>query len=902
MAPCCPHCRAPLQRPQAQFCHACGRPLSAASHPGPAWERPRDGALSYIGSLHGTQHLSLPQLTIRWQGGRAQIVPLTQEVVTVGREPANDLVVDSNTVSRQHARLERRGGITYVTDLGSRNGTTLNGRPLAPNVAQPLAHGAVLRIGDTAGNSVSLTFEDGSAPAGPIATRPIRLPEPIVQGRATLTLGRDPSCDVPLPAPTVSWHHAQIDPIGGANRAGNGGGGGAVVVRDLGSTNGTFVNGQKIRVQPVNPGDRIQIGPFQLIYRPSGLAQVGSAQDYSLDGVQLRRQVPDREKKGTLKLILNDVSVAIRPREFVALVGGSGAGKTTLMNALSGFKRADGGQVLVNGDDLYQNYGLYRTQMGYVPQDDTVHSGLPVNHALRYAARLRLPPDTTLAEIDRRIEAVLTSVGMAAQEKQSVSSLSGGQRKRVNIGLELLAEPGLFFLDEPTSGLDPGLEKRMMDTLRRLSDEGRTIVLVTHATANIALCDLVAFMAQGRLVFFGPPDEAKRFFGGVEFADIYTILEPPSVPGPPGTGGTGNPRPDLQQVAGQWEARFKADRCCQQYVASRQAGIQPAGRPRDGALSSPARRGSTVRGGAAPVRQFAILAHRYLELVLRDRMSLVILLAVMPVIGFLLLLIGEKFDLIGAPASEITRQMDATGSYRVAGRTQTLLLMMSLAGVLLGLFGAAYEIVKEWPIYRRERMINLGIVPYLASKVLVLMGFAVVQCLALLIVLSIKIDLPHKGVIMSAPVEMYVTMLLGTLTSIALGLFISALARSQNMVIYVIMVVIFVQIIFAGVLFDLPQGTKPLSYLTVTRWTVEPLGATVDMERLKGLGKSHVTVPGDPALGTPDSEIELEDDYEFKINYDRNAGHLLSRWAILLGFATLWLGLTGVTLRRRDEI
>jgi hypothetical protein len=227
---------------------------------------------------------------------------------------------------------------------------------------------------------------------------------------------------------------------------------------------------------------------------------------------------------------------------------------------------------------------------------------------------------------------------------------------------------------------------------------------------------------------------------------------------------------------------------------------------------------------------------------------------------------------------------------------------MSLACVLLGLFGAAYEIVKEWPIYRRERMINLGIGPYLASKVLVLMGFALVQCLALLAVLSIKLDLPGKGVIMSAPVEMYVTMLLGALTSISLGLFISALARSQNMVIYVIMVVIFVQIIFAGVLFDLPQGTKPLSYLTVTRWTVEPLGATVDMERLKGLGESRVTVPADPALGTPEREVQVKDDYKFKISYDRNAGHLLSRWAILLAFSALWLGLTGITLRRRDEI
>ncbi len=857
----CHHCGTQLANPHAQFCPTCGQEIKNPQHRVPS-QRPT------------TQRMQLPELTIQWPGGRTQVVPLVKDMVSLGRDPVSNVVIDFPTVSWHHARLEQRNGTYHIVDLDSKNGTSLNGRRLPPNVPYLLTAGAVLRIGDLAGNSVSLTFADGATHVAQPIVQQLDLP-----GRATVTLGRDPQSDVPLVDPTVSWHHARIDQtVGGA------------ALRDLQSTNGTFVNSRRVNLQPLQPGDRIQIGPFQLLYQPALLAQVGGALNFCLDAIQLRREVPDRNNQGAVKVILNDVHLSIQPREFVALVGGSGAGKSTLMNALSGFKCADQGQVLVNGDDLYRNYGLYRAQLGYVPQDDIVHLGLPVSHALRYAARLRLPPDTSSQEIEKRIDDVLARVGMTAQKSQPISSLSGGQRKRVNIGTELLAEPGLFFLDEPTSGLDPGLEKRMMDTLRLLADEGRTIVLVTHATANITLCDLVAFMAQGRLVFCGPPDEARRFFGVTDFADIYTQLEPPPTPQ--------NAKPDLERISQQFETRFKADPCHRQYVTSRQQSARGGSNP-----------GQPATGQAAPkltplahLRQFAIVAQRYGELIVRDRMSLTVLMAVMPVIGLLLLLIGEQTDLVGATAAEIAKQVEETGSYRVVGRTQTLLLMMSLAAVLLGLFGAAYEIVKEWSIYRRERMVNLSILPYLGSKVFVLMGFALLQCLALLVVLSLKVDLPKEGVLLAAPLEMYVTLLLGTLVSVALGLCISALARSQNMVIYVILIVLFLQIIFAGVLFDLPQATEPISYLTVTRWTMESLGSTVDMESLGHLGKSEVVFPADPSQGLPEQRRQIADNYEFKLDYGRSKGHLLSRWGILLGFAGLWIGLTGVILWRRDEM
>jgi ABC-type multidrug transport system ATPase subunit/pSer/pThr/pTyr-binding forkhead associated (FHA) protein len=870
----CPHCNAPLRHPNAAFCGTCGRSLTPAPSPPPP---PPGGGPQ----PSGTQLLQPSQLIIRWPGGQSQTAPLLKDMLTVGREPGNDLTVNFSTVSRQHLRLEKRGGTYHVIDLGSRNGTTLNGQRLMANMAYPLSHSAVLRIGDDAGNSVSLTYQESGTALGPTMTRQLAL-----AGRTQTVLGRDPACDVPLQAPSVSWHHARI----GQTPQG-------ATLRDLGSTNGTFVNGKRVGSHPLQAGDRIQIGPFVLAYQPSQLTSFGGTDDFSLDGIQLRREVP--AKGGATKVILDNVSISVQPREFVALVGGSGAGKSTLMNALCGFKKASAGQVLVNGEDLYANYGRYRTQLGYVPQDDIIHQGLPVARALRYAARLRLPADTKPKDVQARVDEVLLRVGLAGQKGQLVSSLSGGQRKRVSIGSELLVKPGLFFLDEPTSGLDPGLEKRMMATMRDLSDEGRTVVLVTHATANITLCDLVAFMSQGYLVFYGPPDDAKQFFGAMEFADIYAQLEPAPTPQ--------TPTPDLKAIAKQWEARFRTHPCYQQYVAGRQGGGHHGpGRPPPGPVTPPlgpsGKAGQAAGGRGSPLRQFLLQAQRYAELITRDRMSLFVLLAVMPIIALLLLLTGKPADLVGNSAAEISRELAKGGNYLVAARAQSLLLMMALASVLLGLFGAAYEVVKEWSVYRRERMVNLGILPYLGSKVAVLMAFALLQCLLLLLVVSFKIDLPTEGLLLSAPAEMYVTLLLAALASIGMGLFISSISRSQNMVIYIILILLFLQIIFSGALFDLPSAAKPISYATVTRWAMEGLGASVNMEYLSGLDTIKVKIPADPALGLPEQEKEVKNQTSFRIDYTREEGHLLSRWAILLGFGLFWAGLAGVVLKRRDEL
>ncbi|RLB23252.1 MAG: ABC transporter ATP-binding protein [Deltaproteobacteria bacterium] len=919
----CRFCGHELKNPNARFCPACGKRLS--SPPSPATPSRPARPLEIPSDQ--------PRLIIRTPGQPVQEIPLDRPVFTIGRRPDNDIILSLPYVSGHHGRLERVGETWHYTDLGSTNGTYINGRRMQ---RVSLGDGDVLRIGDPTGNSVGITFraaltaeEDALSSTMGI----MRIGALPLETRPSLIVGRDPQADVPLQAPIVSWHHARLERVGQRH-----------VLTDLNSTNGTFVNGQRVtHPHTLQEGDVVQIGPFKLVYDVAGFQQYAASGGMRLDGVGLIREV------GGGRRILNDISISVFPREFISLVGTSGAGKSTLMMALNGFVRAQQGQVLVNGDNLYQHFDLYRTTIGYVPQDDIIHKGLTVVNALRYAARLRLPPDTSDAEIEQRIDQVLRDVEMLGQKGQVVSSLSGGQRKRVSIAVELLAEPNLFFLDEPTSGLDPGLEKKMMYTLRRLADGGRTIVLVTHATANIVQCDHVCFLSQGRMVYFGPPTEALNFFGVTsgDFADIYAQLDDP------------DPQVARQKAAAS-ENRFKSSPYYQQYVAHRQQTLPQV-------QQQTTTEAATLKGPkVSSVQQFFVLTRRYLDLVLRDKLLLTVLMVVMPIIGVLVLLVSDSNWLVGNTIAEIERQLVAdlaagnnNATYTVIGDSQTLLFIMALAAVLLGLFASAYEIVKERSVYQRERMVTLRIFPYIASKVIVLGIFALIQCLLLMIVIRFKVDYPGEGVFLPAPLEMYITLVLGTMAAITMGLLISALAPNANTVIYLVLLVLFFQMIFAGVLFDLPGITDHFSALTLTRWSMEGLGSSANMEHLNSLTRTRfqpdpvtevasmevekpaddwepitvvtktesilVPCPSGITVSVPITVPEITEnemvtvteimtetvtvepdptdifnEREFRINYDRTTSHLLLDWGMLIGF-TVFFGLaTAIVLKRQD--
>lgn len=832
MAVVCVHCGSNIPRPTLPHCPACGKAWSAAAPAGARLE-------------------IVDETQVRRE------VPLGAATLTIGRAPTNGLVLGSRFVSATHARIDAVGAGHTITDLGSMNGLLLDGGRLPANQPRPLGDGTTIRIGDLAtGSFVTLIYR--SPWAGAQASSRLRI---ALAPDGVTSIGRR-EADIVLNNPQVSRQHAVIEGTAGRHR-----------LRDAGSTNGTFVNGHKITSHMLAIGDIIAIGTFRLVYRGTALEEYDQRGALRIEARRLETTVATAQGPRT---IMHDVSLAIEPREFVAIVGGSGTGKSTLLKALAGFTPATAGEIHVNEDDFYANLDVYRSVIGYVPQDDILHRGLNVVDALGYVAELRLPPDTSRDDRRQRIDRVLDDVDMDQHQTTIIDRLSGGQRKRVSIAAELLADPALFFLDEPTSGLDPGLEKRMMFTLRRLADGGRTIVLVTHATANIVQCDLVAFMAAGRMVYFGPPRDATTFFqvGNNEFAEIYTKLDGRATPedrigwqvverdladeyaAHQREFGT-EPAPSLAQL---WERRFRASHWYHTYVGERlsnaagadlRRGTRPPGRPR-----------------TSLVGQTLVLTRRYAKLMLNDRRNLLLLGVQAPVIGALVALVARRDSFVGENAT--------------AAEARKILFVFATVAVWFGVLNAAREIAKELPIVRRERLAGLRVVPYLISKVSVALVLLALQALTLLGIAALKITLPTAGVVLPAPLELYLTTFITALAGFALGLAISASSTAPDRANALVPLALVPQILFAGVIFSLGDPVsfeRILSWVTASRWAMDAYGATVHVNDLPW-AEGMLPLPNPPA------------------EYTATVGHVVSRWAILLGYAMICLGYAARQLRR----
>ena len=726
----CPHCGKPLTRPAAAFCTNCGAPLKTT-----------DGQ-EVSTTVHGG---TLAKIIVHLPHHETHEEFLSKPVTTLGRRKSNMIQVLSPIVSGEHARIELTSRGHTITDLDSTNGTYVNGKRLAIHKPHLLQSNDIIRFNDGLGNSASLTY---IAPSEFTEVHELDHSELFQLDGDISYIGRHPGAAITLNHPAVTWNHARV-----IRRDEH-----QYTIQDLSSNNGTFINGTQLRQERLlEQGDVIQIGPFNLVYRGQGTFTPYSAErNFRLEAVNLEKIVYPtnflgiQNKRQPIK-ILHNIELVVNPREFIALVGSSGTGKSTLLKALSGLSPATSGTVLVNGDVLYENFNLYRNMIGYVPQDDIIHQNIQVRQALRYAAQLRLP-DASESEIDERVDEVLEKVNLKNQAENFVRNLSGGQRKRVSIAAELLAEPWIFFLDEPTSGLDPGLEKVMMETLRQLADEGRTIVLVTHATNNIiSNCDQVAVLISGgQLAYFGPPDKATEFFAVNDFSDIYTRLTRrlngknlPKLPEPieglyskMATRSKENER--MTQTGPLWVELYHRSALYKTYITNRQTGA--VARPIATAVS-----GLSGHMGNQ-IKQFKVLSRRYLDLIRHDKISLWVLLAVMPLIGLFLLLISDGAALVGHTQPEIATILDGDGLYTIVNETQTLFFMMALAVNLLGVFIAAYEIVKEQVIYRRERTINLRLGPYFASKFVTLSLFLLLlQCLLAADRPGLQDQIPKRG-------------------------------------------------------------------------------------------------------------------------------------------------------------
>lgn len=723
-----------------------------------------------------------PSLTVTIAGNQTDTYILSGDRITIGRAEDNDIVIRSKIVSRYHAYLEREyDGYRLVVLPEAGNPVLYQGRPAAGPVT--LQHEDILRIGSLdPGLMVTLVYH---APAQAAAQF-----ETITFGTKTqITIGRSPENDVVLDAPQVSRFHAQIERVGQRYR-----------VRDLRSSNGTFVNNQRIDGDTwLNAEDIVRVGPHRFVMGDDQLAQFDETHGLRVDVIGLNKWVRDDLN------ILQNISLALNPREFVVVVGQSGGGKSTLVDAIAGYRPATHGKVLVNDIDVYQNFDAVRNEIGFVPQKDIIHMELTVYQAIDYAAQLRMPPDTTAEERHQRVMEVLEDLDLVHRKDVQISGLSGGQQKRVSIGVELLTKPGLFFLDEPTSGLDPGTETALMHLMRRLADQGRTIVLITHATKNVMLADKVIFLARGGyLAWFGPPDEALAYFdqyrsererraGEIEFDDIYAILDN-----------------QANGSAADWAARY------QQSVAYRQYIVQPLEDKQSSldAVSAPTHRdavqgtGSENRKQVSALRQFGILSSRNIKILTRDRFSLILMLAAAPLVGLLDVLLAI---LMGRDPFSYTDGNIFNGVI--------ILFMLPLYGIMVGGLAMMREIVKEREIYKRERLVNLKIVPYVFSKIWVAALLALYQALAYTLIRYLAFKMPG-GVLEFGLV--YVTMVVTTLAGMMLGLFASSLAPNANSAPLIVILLILPQIVLGGALLPLPTAVStPIS----SRWGFEALMA-----------------------------------------------------------------------------
>ncbi|MFL5627352.1 MAG: ABC transporter ATP-binding protein/permease [Ktedonobacteraceae bacterium] len=570
-------------------------------------------------------------------------------------------------------------------------------------------------------------------------------------------------------------------------------------------------------------------------------------------------------------ILLNDVSFAVPPNKLVCIVGRSGTGKSTLIEALCGLRPAQQGRILYDGQDFYRNVALFNTQLGYVPQEDTVHRDLTVERALYYAAKLRLPASFSEKQVHQRVDEVMEDVEIAHRRKLLVGKLSGGQRKRISIAMELLAHPRLFFLDEPTSGLDPDLDRKMMALLRNLADRGHTIVMSTHATANIDMCDYVCFLAEGgRLAYFGPPSQARAYFDKTDFAEIYATLEPT------------NEDPYIPEVA---ETLFKVSSDYQQYVH----GLfeHKAVDASKNAISPPTSKKKKLKR-SNPWSQFLLLSTRSFELLANNLGYLLILLLQAPLVGLILLLlvkyeIGTSiFDRNNVTTCPTTSQIltttgfiDTAGPYNptisvscdrvraflkhdprgqvyAAHRggiqqalqdfiapasgtdAQKVLFIMAFAAVMFGSTNAIREIVKEGSIYQRERAVNLGILPYMFSKIAVLGVLCLLQSSVLVVMVAIVAPF-RQGIFLPPYFELYTPLALAALAGMMLGLAISAAVPNNDTALSFIPIILVPQVIFSGIVFPLKDLlSQSVGALFAARWAMIALGSSAGLhsERL----------------------------------------------------------------------
>lgn len=745
--------------------------------------------------------------------------------VLIGRGAEAQILVADPKVSRTHASVQYDGG-WWIQDENSAGGLWSGGHrvprlridagtqvhlgnpddgapglSLSPHLSEP---GATLL--PSAVDSSQLPVHTGRQQPPTRTVRPVQPLPPAPQTPQSpqspqtprefrLSVGRGVENDVVVRDVLASRNHATLHWSDGS-----------LSIEDRGSLNGTFANGVRLQGRvPVAIGDRVTVGNSDFEISLAGglinLKQVRDEEGLRLESVGFT--VRDGRRP---KALLRDIEFEAGHGQLLAVIGPSGAGKSTLMGVLTGAKRPSSGSVRFDHQDIVNNYAALRTRIGFVPQDDILHKSLSIRAALEYAARLRLPADTTRAERREQVNRVLGQLDLHEQAETKVSKLSGGQRKRASVAMELLTEPALLILDEPTSGLDPAMDKQVMDTLRLLANAGRVVVVVTHNVANLDVCDRVVLLAKGGLpAYLGAPDAILGYFQAPNWAGVFKQASefPEQL-----YGRFRENVPQLPRRAGPATRPVEAG-------GPVSAGAAAAGR-------AAAVTGGPVAGASSSGRQFRAVMARQLSLLWADKGYFAFLSLLPLVLGVLALVVP------GTRGFGVPDQKDL-------GEPSQLLVVLVFGAAFMGMALSAKDLVTEREIFRREKAVGLRPAPYLFAKALVFTGICLAQSLVMTAIVLWGKPAPDNQLLPGLPgTEVFIAIALTACVCAFLGLAMSAWVRSADQVMPLLVVTAMAQLVLSGGLIPVTGrlGLEQFSWLSPTRWGFALGAQSIDLKAL----------------------------------------------------------------------
>ena len=712
------------------------------------------------------------KLLIEWQHGSLILDP--EYTYILGRDEASDIHIDSPRISRAHLRFTFKGKNWLLEDLESSNGT-FQGKTQIKSLK--ISDDVKLQIGGIDNYEIAVTVIDNFKTGQYTKTQDTKITNVNfkagikiaddtnrVRLRKRIKVGRDANNDWIIDDPNVSRYHAEI-----LQNAG-----GQFEIVDLKSTNGTFLNGQLIKREPLRTGDIIRIGPIEKKFTLDGLENIEGVLGTDILVNQITFEI-----KG--KKLLDNASFQLGARTLTAIIGPSGAGKSTMLGVLNGRIKPTSGEVKIGGVNLHENFQSVSQRIGSVPQSDILHTSLTVKDALKYGAKLRLPDDTSEAERLAQVDSVIEKLELTERANLRIDKLSGGQRKRASIGLELLTSPDLLLLDEPTSGLDPGLDAHVMETLRNLADGGQTVVVVTHSVDNLDICDNVVLMASGgHVAYCGPASSVFSQLGKKSWAEVFRFLA----------------SEDAINLATRKHVNTVSTELQEKHVQVKNKNL---------------------------FRQTFTLASRYLKVIASDRFYLTLLGLIPIVIGGIAYLAGSKYGFGAGYVSDlgVTVNPYARGS----------ILVLILGSVFVGLSTGVQEIVKENQIRNREQTVGIKPISYLFSKILILGAIVILQMIVFVQIVLFGRPLPESGLwLSSSSIEITAICAILALASMSLGLLISALISSSEQAMPALVGMTMVQVVLSGAL-PLTSGglIEKLSVLSPSYWATNALSASIDL-------------------------------------------------------------------------